>query len=180
MKSKRSMNSDYEHTTDSESLLKELEKHPSRKPDKDDIKRVASMVNEYKGSIKSHLHEQQEQKVGHGERFADWVAKLGGSWLFVINFGLIVILWLAYDSSRSSLFILSFCLSVFTVFQAAMIQMSQNRQTLKDKQEQMLHIAINYKAEKENLEMQEKLHKIDNQLQVIENHLTSMRNPKFF
>ncbi len=180
MKSKRPMNSNYDHTTDSEYLLRELEKDPNRKPNKDDIKRVASMVNEYKGSIKSPLHEQQEQKVGRGERFADWVAKLGGSWLFVINFCLVIIIWLAYDSSRSSLFILSFCLSVFTVFQAAMIQMSQNRQATKDKQEQMLHTAIDYKAEKENLEMQEKLQKIDNQLQAIENHLTSMRNPKFF
>ncbi|WP_054939551.1 DUF1003 domain-containing protein [Paenibacillus ihuae] len=180
MKSKRSMNSDYDHTANSELLLKELEKYPNRKPNEDDIKRVASMVNEYKGSIKAHLLEQQEQKVRQGERFADWVAKFGGSWLFVINFCLIVIVWLAYDSSRNSLFILSFCLSVFTVFQAAMIQMSQNRQAIQDKQEQLLHIAINYKAEKENLEMQEKLHKIDNQLQAIENHLTSLRNPKFF
>jgi uncharacterized membrane protein len=177
MNSKRSMNSNNDSSADSESLLRELEKYPNRKQNNDDIKRVASMVNEYKGSIKSHLHEQQEQRVGQRERFADWVAKLGGSWLFVINFCLIVILWLAYDSSRNSLFILSFCLSVFTVFQAAMIQMSQNRQVIKDKQEQMLHIAINYKAEKENLEMQEKLDKIDNQLQAIENHLGSLRNP---
>lgn len=177
MKSKRPINSNYVHTTDSESLLGELEKYPNTKQNEDDIKRVASMVNEYNGSIKSYLHEQQEQKVGQGERFADWVAKLGGSWLFVITFCLIVILWLAYDNSRNSLFILSFCLSIFTVFQAAMIQMSQNRQAIKDKQEQMLHIAIDYKAEKENLEMQKKLHKIDNQLQAIENHLASLRNP---
>lgn len=177
MKSKRSMNSNYDHTADSDSLLRELEEYPNRKQNEDDIKRVASMVNEYKGSLKSHLHEQQEQRVGKRERFADWVAKLGGSWLFVIIFCLIVILWLTYDSSRNSLFKLSFCLSVFTVFQATMIQMSQNRQVIKDKQEQMLHIAIDYKAEKENLEMQEKLHKIDNQLQAIENHLASLRNP---
>lgn len=177
MESKRHKNTNLDHTADSKSsLLSELEKYPSQNENADDIKRVASMVNEYKGNIKAHLHEEQEQKAGRWERFADWVANFGGSWLFVITLCLIVILWLAYDSSRTSLFMLSFSLSVFTAFQAAMIQMSQIRQAVKDKQDQMLDIAINYKAEQENLEIQEKLHTIDIQLRSIENHLVSLRD----
>ncbi|WP_364145461.1 DUF1003 domain-containing protein [Paenibacillus sp. LPE1-1-1.1] len=178
MEPKRRMKTNLDHTADSESsLLSELEKqYPDREQNTDDIKRVASMVNEYKGNIKACLHEQQEQKAGRWDRLADWVASFGGSWRFVITLCLIVILWLTYDNSRTSLFMLSFCLSVFTAFQAAMIQMSQIRQAVKDKQEQMLDNAINYKAEQENLEIQEKLHTIDTRLRSIENHLASLRD----
>jgi uncharacterized membrane protein len=175
---KRRIHTNLDHTADSESsLLNELEKqYPNRKQNTDDIRRVASMVNEYKGNIKAGLHEQQEQKAGRWDRFADWVANFGGSWRFVITLCLIVALWLGYDNSRTSLFMLSFCLSVFTAFQAALIQMSQIRQAVKDKQEQMLDIAINYKAEQENLEIQEKLHTIDIRLRSIDNHLASLRD----
>jgi uncharacterized membrane protein len=151
-----------------EILLRELEQYPKQKLSKDDVNRVALMVNEYQGKIKSHLHEQQEKKATCMDRFADRVAKFGGSWRFVILLGIILTAWLLWDSSRTSLFIVSFALSIFTAFQVALIQSSQNRQAGKDKQEQMLDIAINYKAEQENLEIQNILRSIDERLQSME------------
>ncbi|MNT60173.1 hypothetical protein D3C72_1977330 [compost metagenome] len=63
---------------------------------------------------------------------------------------------------------LSFILSIFTVFQATLIQMSQNRQAVKDKQEQIMDIAINYKAEKENVEIQNHLQQMEERLKYME------------
>jgi hypothetical protein len=45
-----------------EFLLWELERYPRKKLTKNDVHRVALMVNEYNGKIKAHLHEQQEKK----------------------------------------------------------------------------------------------------------------------
>jgi uncharacterized membrane protein len=151
-----------------ELLLRELEKYPRHKLNKDDVQRVAQMVNEYQGKIKAHLYEQQEKKTNGLDHFADWVAHFGGSWRFIVSLALIVAVWLMWNNSRMSLFMLSFGLSVFTAFQAALIQMSQNRQAVKDKQEQMLDIAINYKAEQENLEIQNYLRNIEKRLHSLE------------
>jgi uncharacterized membrane protein len=151
-----------------ELLMQELEKYPKHKLNKDDVDRVARMVTEYQGKIKAHLHEQQEKRASRMDRFADWVANFGGSGRFVAALTVILTVWLIWDHGRLSLFMLSFCLSVFTAFQAALIQMSQNRKAIKDKQEQMLDIAINYTAEQENLDIQNRLARIDERLQTLE------------
>jgi uncharacterized membrane protein len=157
-----------ESQSEEELLLRELEKFPKEKLNKDDMKRVTEMVNEYQGKIKSYLYEQQEKKTSRLDRFADKVACFGGSWQFVFTLAILITVWLAWDDSRMSLFMLSFSLSVFTSFQAAIIQMCQNRRAGKDKQEQMLDNAISYKAEKENLDIQSQLRSIDKRLASLE------------
>jgi uncharacterized membrane protein len=159
---------DSESQSDEELLLRQLEKFPKHKLNKDDVKRVTGMVNEYQGQIKSYLYEQQEKKTSRLDRFADKIACFGGSWRFVTTSAILVLVWVTWDHSRMSLFMLSFGLSVFTVFQAALILMSQNRQEAKDKQEQILDNAISYKAEKENLDIQVQLKSIDNRLASLE------------
>ncbi|PZE22152.1 DUF1003 domain-containing protein [Paenibacillus xerothermodurans] len=154
-----------------ESLLRELENRPRDKLGDEDVQRVAHIVNEYQRKIKAHLHEQQEKKANRFDMFADRVANFCGSWSFLVVWAGIIAIWLVLDHSRNSLFLLSFCLSVFTTFQAAFIQMSQNRQAFKDKQEQMLDNAINYKAEQENREIQNYLRKIDGRLRILEKGL---------
>jgi uncharacterized membrane protein len=43
--------------------------------------------------------------------------------------------------------------------------MSQNRQAARDKQESVLSFAINYQAEKENIDIQKRLERIERQLE---------------
>ncbi|RUT35573.1 DUF1003 domain-containing protein [Paenibacillus zeisoli] len=151
-----------------ELLFHELEQFPEGKLDTHDIHRLAKMVNEYQGKIKAGLLEQHERNAGTGARIADKVAIFGGSWKFIFSLAAIMSSWLIWNHSRSSLFILSFILSIFTVFQATLIQMSQNRQAVKDKQEQIMDIAINYKAEKENVEIQNHLLHMEERLKYME------------
>jgi uncharacterized membrane protein len=154
--------------SEEELLLRELEKFPKQKINKDDVGRVAEMVNEYQGKIKSYLYEQQEKKTSRLDRFADKVACFCGSWRFVTALAILLVVWMTWEHSRMSLFMLSFGLSIFTAFQAALIQMSQNRQSARDKQEQMLDNAISYQAEKENLDIQSYLKSIDERLAALE------------
>ncbi|WP_068774835.1 DUF1003 domain-containing protein [Paenibacillus sp. FJAT-26967] len=157
-----------------ELLLKELEKYPEKKLSKHDVYRVSQMVHEYQGKIKSYLYEQQEKKADRWDRIADKVAIAVGSWWFLIIFGSIIFAWTFINNERNSLFILSFALTILSFYQSTMIQMSQNRQATKDKQEQMLDIAINYKAEQENLEIQQHLLELEKRLHIMESSLTSI------
>jgi uncharacterized membrane protein len=51
--------------------------------------------------------------------------------------------------------------------------MSQNRQAARDKQEAIMDFAINYKAERENLEIQKLLEKMNARLSQIEQKLNN-------
>ncbi|MFE6797005.1 DUF1003 domain-containing protein [Paenibacillus chitinolyticus] len=164
--------------TSEERLLKELEKYPRQKLHKEDVERVTEMVRDYQGKIKAHLHEQQEKKTNRWDRMADHVAVLAGSWWFVTSSAVIITVWMLVNSERNSLFILSFSLSILSLFQSTLIQKSQNRQAAKDKQEQMLDIAINYKAEQENLEIQQNLKELEVKLQWIELRLSARSRAK--
>ncbi|GIP39564.1 hypothetical protein J31TS4_28440 [Paenibacillus sp. J31TS4] len=153
-----------------EELLQQLESYPEQKLNKEDVFRVAEMVNEYQGKIKVYLREQQEKKDSRIDRLADRVALFGGSWWFILAIAIIILIWILWNqiTGRDTLFYLSFSLSCLSIFSAPFILMSQNRQAAKDKQEQMLHTAIDYKAEQENLEIKRMLERIDERIRQLE------------
>jgi len=81
-----------------------------------------------------------EEKETFGERIADTVASFGGSWTFIILFGVVLI---AYASTNIVLrgrawdpypfILLNLFLSMLAAIQAPVIMMSQNRQDKKDR-----------------------------------------------
>lgn len=72
---------------------------------------------------------------------------------------------------ESPFILLNLILSWLAALQAPVILMSQNRQAARDKQEAIMDFAINYKAERENLEIQLLLEKMDQRLAQIERRL---------
>jgi uncharacterized membrane protein len=142
------------------------------------IKRVTEMVNEYKGNIEEHLNQEQESNTNWAGRLADNIASFGGSWPFIIIFITFLLLWMAWNVlnftvhfDNSPFILLNLILSCLAALQAPVILMSQNRQAARDKQEAIMDFAINYKAERENLEIQKLLEKIDARLSQIEQNL---------
>jgi len=73
----------------------------------------------------------------------------------------------------SPFILLNLILSCLAALQAPVILMSQNRQAARDKQEAIMDFAINYKAERENLEIQRLLEKMDQRLDQIEQKLST-------
>jgi uncharacterized membrane protein len=142
------------------------------------IKRVTEMVNEYKGNIEEHLDQEQEKNTNWAGRLADNIASFGGSWPFIIIFITFLLLWMAWNMvnftvhfDNSPFILLNLILSCLAALQAPVILMSQNRQAARDKQEAIMDFAINYKAERENLEIQKLLEKMDARLSQIEQKL---------
>jgi uncharacterized membrane protein len=97
-----------------------------------------------------------EEEETFGERIADGVARFGGSWTFIILFGLVL---LAYTATNQFLrgrawdpypfILLNLFLSMLAAIQAPVIMMSQNRQDMKDRVRSELDFDVNVRAESE-------------------------------
>ncbi|ABF40133.1 cyclic nucleotide-binding protein [Candidatus Koribacter versatilis Ellin345] len=94
-----------------------------------------------------------EEHTSFGQRIADGVAQFGGSWSFIITFGIILIIysginvWLASRAWDPYPFILlNLFLSMLAAIQAPVIMMSQNRQDMKDRLRSELDFDVNKRA----------------------------------
>jgi uncharacterized membrane protein len=102
-----------------------------------------------------------------GERVADRIAALGGSWTFILFFLLVLAGWVALNSlvlaRRDTAFdpypyiLLNLFLSMLAAIQAPVIMMSQNRQAARDRLEAAHDYEVNLKAEIEIRSLHEKL-----------------------
>jgi len=106
-----------------------------------------------------------------GDRVADAVARFGGSWRFIISFGLVLV---AYTTMNVLLhhkawdpypfILLNLFLSMLAAVQAPVIMMSQNRQDAKDRVRSELDFSVNRKAEGEITQLAAKLLRIEDKL----------------
>lgn len=100
-----------------------------------------------------------------GDRIADSIARIGGSWSFILTFIVFLILWTAGNVwlLRQVAFdpypfiFLNLVLSMVAALQAPVIMMSQNRQTERDRIDAAHDYEVNLKAEIEIMALHEKL-----------------------
>jgi uncharacterized membrane protein len=95
----------------------------------------------------------------YGERLADRMAALGGSWGFIIAFLILLAAWVVLNTEilgpRRDAFdpypyiLLNLFLSMLAALQAPVILMSQNRQAARDRLEAKHDYEVNLKAELE-------------------------------
>ena len=100
-----------------------------------------------------------------GERLADRIAAFGGSWTFLIVFGLFIAAWIMINSlvlywrpvDPFPFILLNLLLSCLAAIQAPVIMMSQNRQETKDRLRARNDYQVNLKAELEIRQLHEKV-----------------------
>ena len=100
-----------------------------------------------------------------GERIADDVARLGGSWAFIGGFMLFLALWVIANVwllrirpfDPYPFIFLNLLLSMLAALQAPIIMMSQNRQAARDRAAAEHDYAVNLKAELEIMALHDKL-----------------------
>ncbi|HEY0275965.1 MAG TPA: DUF1003 domain-containing protein [Paenirhodobacter sp.] len=99
-----------------------------------------------------------------GARIADKVAAFGGSWTFIVMFGLVLVVWVVLNGYLLSkpldpfpFIFLNLVLSMVAAFQAPIIMMSQNRQALKDREAAANDYEVNLKSELEIMRLHEKV-----------------------
>ena len=104
-----------------------------------------------------------DEQSTFGQRVADKVAQVGGSWTFIGVFGIGLVAWMALNQEMDRPFdpypyiLLNLLLSCLAALQAPVIMMSQNRQALKDRSDARSDYEVNIRAEMEILSLHEKL-----------------------
>jgi uncharacterized membrane protein len=115
--------------------------------------------------LSTDVESEFEQKWSFGERLADRIAAFGGSWTFLIWFGVFLLCWIAMNSltlffrppDPYPFIFLNLILSCVAAIQAPVIMMSQNRQEAKDRVRSQHDYQINLKAELEIRHLHEKV-----------------------
>ena len=90
-----------------------------------------------------------------GQDLSDKVARFGGSWRFIILFGIILTAWIIFNTVAMGIYkfdpypfiLMNLILSCIAALQAPIIMMSQNRQEEKDRMRSENDYLINLKAE---------------------------------
>jgi uncharacterized membrane protein len=113
--------------------------------------------------VNDHL-KQYDAQASFGERLADKIAEFGGSWKFIILFGMLLMTWiliniyfLRHPYDPYPFILLNLVLSCLAAIQAPVIMMSQNRQEDKDRLRAEQDYRINLKAELEVKALNEKI-----------------------
>ena len=111
-----------------------------------------------------------DSEMTFGERLADHVASFGGSWKFIILFGVILAVWVGLNLllARAAFdpypfIFLNLMLSMLAALQAPVIMMSQNRQSSKDRLDAAHDYEVNLKAEIEIMALHDKLEQMRTQ-----------------
>ncbi len=128
-----------------------------------DVGVMDSIKNQELISIK--LEAETGDKITMGQRIADKVALFGGSWKFIIIFGVIIFSWISVNTylllkhpfDPYPFILLNLILSCLAALQAPVIMMSQNRQESKDRIRAQNDYQVNLKAEIEIRQLHEKI-----------------------
>ena len=112
-----------------------------------------------------------EREASFGERIADQVARFGGSWTFILSFGVLMCIYaganilLGHRAWDPYPFILlNLFLSMLAAIQAPVIMMSQNRQDTKDRLRGELDFDVNKRAASDIQGLARKMHILDEKL----------------
>ena len=129
------------------------------------------IANETPSSVSPDLRHDERS---FGDRLADRVAAVGGSWGFIIGFGIVLVTWMGWNAATRGhslafdpypFIFLNLMLSMLAAIQAPVIMMSQNRAAARDRLSAEHDYLVNLRAELEIMHLHDKLDAIrDKQL----------------
>lgn len=116
-------------------------------------------------SVSRNIVRELDRSRSLGERVADRVAAIGGSWPFIIGFLVLLFAWMGFNTfvlAREAFdpypyILLNLVLSCLAAIQAPIIMMSQNRQAAADRLGAQHDYEVNVKSELEIMQVHEKL-----------------------
>lgn len=112
------------------------------------------------------------------DRLADQVAAVGGSWSFIIGFGVVLLIWTTLNSGvlqalgmgpfdAYPFIFLNLMLSMLAAVQAPIILMSQNRQAMKDRITARHDYEVNLRTQLEILRLAQRVERLAHDVRVI-------------
>lgn len=116
------------------------------------------------------------------DRLADRVAAVGGSWGFIVGFGVVLLVWTSLNSGLLQalglgpfdaypFIFLNLMLSMLAAVQAPIILMSQNRQAMKDRITARHDYEVNLRTQLEILRLARRVDRVAEEVTAITRHL---------
>ena len=138
-----------------------MQAHPAHSPELDELERLVE--------LRRHRRTHRKAKTGRdlplGARVSDAVARVVGSWRFIIIQSVLLVIWMTLNATAwvqewdpYPFILLNLALSFQAAYTAPIIMMSQNRQSEIDRKAAQHDYDINLKAE---LEIELLHHKLD-------------------
>jgi uncharacterized membrane protein len=125
-----------------------------------------------------------EKEATLGERVADHVARFGGSWTFIIAFGVLMVIYTSINIQMHDkawdpypFILLNLFLSMLAAIQAPVIMMSQNRQDTKDRLRGELDFDVNRRAASDIQGLSRKLNLLDEKIDDVGTLLRGRSSP---
>ncbi len=114
--------------------------------------------------VTDDVYEEMEEQATLGDRMADKISTIAGSWRFIIFFCMLMAIWIGTNASLGShafdpfpFILLNLALSTLAALQAPVILMSQNRQAAKDRAVAQNDYQVNLKSEVEIADLHRKM-----------------------
>jgi len=136
-----------------EELVKQiLQKGKTLKDSNIDEELIHELIS---GKVSKNINNSHDENFTLGQRTADKIATFGGSWTFIISFGVVLTIWIIGNavilSSKAfdpyPFVFLNLILSCLAAIQAPIIMMAQNRQSERDRLTAANDYLINLKSE---------------------------------
>ena len=131
-----------------------------------------------------NANEMIDEETTFGDRIADSVARFGGSWTFIILFGIVLVIYSSINVALASkawdpypFILLNLFLSMLAAIQAPVIMMSQNRQDTKDRLRSELDFDVNRRAESEIQALSRKLNLLADKIGDVDDLLRGKLTP---
>ncbi len=130
-----------------------------------------------------NVEEEIERNLSWGDRLADRVAELNGSWMFIISLGGLTLLWMLINSpimlnhsfDPYPYVFFNLLLAIIVALQGPLIVMSQNRRAIRDRIRSEADYKVNLKNEV-NIEMiLQEVQDLNNHLQLLESELQTRK-----
>ncbi len=136
-------------TVNKKDLVKKLLKQEISIEDENDL--IEMLIDK---PITIDVDKQEDKCLTRGEKLADKLSEVAGSWSFIIGFSLFIVIWIIINLiiMRNAIdpypfILLNLLLSCLASLQAPIIMMSQNRQAKKDSLRNQNDYQIDLKSE---------------------------------
>jgi CRP/FNR family transcriptional regulator, cyclic AMP receptor protein len=138
-------------------------------------RQIHAAQNLVRGRSARDPNEVIEEDTTQGQKIADSVARFGGSWSFIITFGVILVVYTLINIILGGkawdpypFILLNLFLSMLAAIQAPVIMMSQNRQDQKDRVRGELDYEVNRRSESEIKGLSKKINLLSEQMADVE------------
>lgn len=133
--------------------------------------------------ISIDVDKQEEAKMTFGDKVADKISEIAGSWAFILGFSFFLIFWIILNTiilqgdaaiDEYPFILLNLLLSCIAALQAPIIMMSQNRQAEKDSLRNQNDYRIDLKSELILEELHDKMELLEKNQKIIQKQLEEL------